>query len=421
MNSNHYSCIFWRFLPNLTNHLVNVNTKYINLIAYFYVAGIHMKKKLFIYCFIIFIGALLLLEQLQIITILRPEPQTTSYFRSLFAELSNMSGRAALTSTQNKTKPDIHILWYAKQPYFTGSFNFTECRYTNCILTEDKKKLNTSEAVLFAYRDMWSNVPVKKDGQIWVIVNIESPASDSDLSHVWDNKFDWSMTYRRDSEILLNYETFRRTQPLEKNYHEIFKNKTKLVAWAVSNCGSGAKRREYVSEMEKYINVDIYGRCGKAPCPVEGMPGCHELLSQKYKFYLGFENSLCKDYVTEKVYHTFLDNSNAIYVARTAPNVKSILPPKTYIDVADFDSPKHLAEYLLKLASNENEYISYLKETDKYHIDNEKNYWRAMCDLCELMNTYKTRNLTWTGKNHNDWYRKGVCLSDNEITIKIEN
>ncbi|XP_052070853.1 glycoprotein 3-alpha-L-fucosyltransferase A-like isoform X2 [Mytilus californianus] len=381
---------------------------------------IHMKKNFFIFCFIIFVGAVLL-ELLQIITIFSPGPRTTFYIRSFLAELSNMRERSALTAIQNKTAPKILILWYAKQPYFSGSFNFTDCKYSNCILTEDKKVLNTSQAVLFAYRDMWSNVPVKKNGQIWVIVNIESPASDSDLSHVWDNKFDWSMTYRRDSEILLNYKTFRRTHPLDKNYHEIYKNKTKLVAWAVSNCGSASKRGEYVTELEKYIEVDIYGRCGKAPCPAETMPGCHEALSQKYKFYLGFENSLCKDYVTEKVFHTFLDNSNAVYVARTAPNVKSVLPPKTYIDVTDFNSSKHLAEYLLNIASNENEYISYLKEADKYHIDNERNYWRAMCDLCELMNTYKTRNLTWTGKKYNDWYRKNVCLSDDEITIKKEN
>jgi alpha-1,3-fucosyltransferase len=76
------------------------------------------------------------------------------------------------------------------------------------------------------------------------------------------------------------------------------------------------------------------------------MPSCHEVLSQQYKFYLGFENSMCKDYVTEKVFHTFLDNSNAIYVSRGAPNIKSMLPPKTYIDANTFKSPLfHSEEY----------------------------------------------------------------------------
>jgi hypothetical protein len=72
--------------------------------------------------------------------------------------------------------------------------------------------LNTSDAVLFAYRDMYNKVPIKKKGHIWIIVNIESPTNDNELSHVWDNKFDWSMTYRRDSEVLLNMVAWRTTK-----------------------------------------------------------------------------------------------------------------------------------------------------------------------------------------------------------------
>ena len=324
---------------------------------------------------------------------------------------------SSIFTQQKQYDETIQILWYAKQPYFQGSVNLTGCEFSNCKLTENKLLLNTSDAVLFAYRDMHNNVPIKKKGHIWIIVNIESPTNDNDLSHVWGNKFDWSMTYRRDSEVLLNYMTFKRDVPLVKDYHEIFKNKTKLVAWAVSNCYSRSQRGEYVQELRKYIDVDIYGQCGKEPCPGKTMPSCHEVLSQQYKFYLGLENSMCKDYVTEKVFHTFLDNSNAIYVSRGAPNIKSMLPPKTYIDANTFKSPKELAEFLIELGSNEAEYISYLKETDKYHIDNERNYVRALCDLCKLLNTYKTQKLSWTGKNFNKWYRENTCIPQSEIKI----
>lgn len=35
--------------------------------------------------------------------------------------------------------------------------------------------------------------------------------------------------------------------------------KTKKVAWFVSNCGTLNKREDYVKELSKYIDVDIYG------------------------------------------------------------------------------------------------------------------------------------------------------------------
>ena len=46
----------------------------------------------------------------------------------------------------------------------------------------------------------------------------------------------------------------------------IIKNKTKLVAWVVSNCGAGNGRDDYVNELSKYITVDVYGGCSPLKC-----------------------------------------------------------------------------------------------------------------------------------------------------------
>ena len=76
--------------------------------------------------------------------------------------------------------------------------------------------------------------------------------------------------------------------------------KTKLVAWLVSNCGSQL-RMAFVRELMKYINVDVYGICSSAfgqrlSCSKSDEKDC----LKHYKFYLSFENALCKDYITEK-------------------------------------------------------------------------------------------------------------------------
>ena len=57
--------------------------------------------------------------------------------------------------------------------------------------------------------------------------------------------------------------------------------------------------------MQKYMPVNVFGSCGKK-CPTQLKNGqeadCKFIIASEYKFYLAFENSLCKDYVTEKLF-----------------------------------------------------------------------------------------------------------------------
>lgn len=75
-----------------------------------------------------------------------------------------------------------------------------------------------------------------------------------------------------------------------------------IVAWFVSNCGAKNNRLEFAHQLQKYIDVDIYGGCGTKNCPRHSGDRCLEVLAKEYKFYLAFENSNCRDYITEKFY-----------------------------------------------------------------------------------------------------------------------
>ena len=75
----------------------------------------------------------------------------------------------------------------------------------------------------------------------------------------------------------------------------------------VSNCDTHSRREDYVSALHKIIPVDVFGGCGDLQCgKVEdhNTAECDEMLENNYKFYISFENSLCSDYVTEKLFRT---------------------------------------------------------------------------------------------------------------------
>ena len=95
-------------------------------------------------------------------------------------------------------------------------------------------------------------------------------------------------------------------------------------------------------------------------------------------------------------------------------------PPKSYINVLDYESPKELAEFLLKLAADEEEYLSYFwwKRYYQVHTDERERAGKAMCKLCEKLNesplpvkSYPSLGTWWwasahcTRKGHVPWAR----------------
>lgn len=94
--------------------------------------------------------------------------------------------------------------------------------------------------------------------------------------------------------------------PIPKIYKNYAENKTKQVVWLVSNCRPNSNRSMYVTELSKHISVDIFGNCGTLKCAKENEDQCFQMLNDKYKFYLAFENAHCIYYITEKLFNNAL-------------------------------------------------------------------------------------------------------------------
>jgi alpha-1,3-fucosyltransferase len=156
-----------------------------------------------------------------------------------------------------------------------------------------------------------------------------------------------------------------------------FDNKKRLVAWFSSNCETPSQREQYVTELKRFLPVDIFGKCGTLGCR-KYSPFCTRLLNNSYKFYLSFENSLCDEYVTEKVYRFLAQRINVIPVVYGGANYSNQLPPKSFIDASQFDSPQVLAEFLMRLSKNYHEFASYFAWRQHY-----------VCEALTVSNTVK--------------------------------
>ncbi len=84
---------------------------------------------------------------------------------------------------------------------------------------------------------------------------------------------------------------------------------------------------------------------------VEEERKCFSKLAEGFKFYLSFENSLCDHYVTEKLVKA-LEN-NVVPIVMGGADYAQIAPPNSFINVADFETVKELANYIKFLDSND--------------------------------------------------------------------
>ena len=98
------------------------------------------------------------------------------------------------------------------------------------------------------------------------------------------------------------------------------------------------------------------------------------VLSQ-YKFAICFENVIAPGYVTEKILDCFMAGVIPIYLG--APEIETLIPRETYIDMRDFSSYEDLYKYL-KLMSSQT-YQAHLDAIFEFLGSEAINPWTPEC------------------------------------------
>ena len=303
----------------------------------------------------------------------------------------------------------LYSTWFDHQ--YWGSFKgdllhseFTHCRLSkHCIATYNKSLINIADALLFHGRDLEPNnnyrANVLQDlrkaapsKQKWIFLSHETPHWDvNNVYKPYDGIFNWTATFSRESDVFIPYKGyFKFEKPKEVTKINYAKGKTRLVAWAVSNCME--TRENYALELQRYINLTVYGYCGKnfknhGDCRrgeqyAVNAGSCAKVMAS-YKFYLAFENAFCHDWVTEKYWRTMTQNIVPVVMGANYDEGAAI--PGSFIDVSDFNSIKELADYLLYLDKNDDEYNKYFAWKTKYGLERGSFY----CTVCHELNSEK--------------------------------
>lgn len=291
----------------------------------------------------------------------------------------------------NAERPLV-LLWFLPLGI---KFDLMDCvkffQIDNCVLTDNRTLYNKSQGVIFFHKnidDDLKNMPQVPHPpfQKWIWFNMESPTNTVRKPGL-EKMFNLTLTYRRDADITVRNEiSIRDTE--EKNF--VLPEKDKLVCWIVSHnflsIGKGA-RYEFHRQLVEHIDVDVIR--------LQYMRG--SLIHEDYynslarcKFYLAFEDSIHKDYITEKINGPLSAGTVPVVLGPPRENYEQFYPANSFIHVEDFPDAASLAEYLIHLGKNNTAYMRYFNWRRHYVATQQlltaiNEFTEAICHACDYI------------------------------------
>ncbi|CAF2602375.1 unnamed protein product [Rotaria sp. Silwood2] len=336
--------------------------------------------------------------------------------------------------------------YYWHQDLFFNLSTIISCSPIHqCQFTRDKRKLSQASLVAFHLYDinriqLPERKQLKNNNQNWIFITGESPINfyyqnPSFYPQTLDQYFDRSISYKYDSLFSI-FSPIVKSQILSKEISNLslsyktkiqyerqlniksLKSKKKPIAWIVSNCITFSQREKYVENLKKFIQVDIYGKCGIS-CSKENNDQCNINLDEYY-FYLAFENTRCNSYITEKFWNIISDNTHRlvpIVMGANDNDYERIAPKQSYIHVNNYKTPENLAKYLNYLINDPEKYLKYLQWREHTKIESKipTTWMSLLCPLCQM--SYDTQLSIDDRLNFSLWYNPKIECHHNDVKM----
>uniref|UniRef100_A0A4W2DSA8 GDP-fucose protein O-fucosyltransferase n=1 Tax=Bos indicus x Bos taurus TaxID=30522 RepID=A0A4W2DSA8_BOBOX len=280
------------------------------------------------------------------------------------------------------------MLWWSPLTGETG--RLSQCGADACFFTINRTYLHhhRTKAFLFYGTDFSiDSLPLpRKAHHDWALFHEESPKNNYKLFHQpVITLFNYTATFSRHSHLPLTTQYLEGTEVLTSLRHLVpLRSKNHLrkslapLVYVQSDCDPPSDRDSYVRELMTYIEVDSYGECLRnKPLPPQlsnpasmDADGFFRILAQ-YKFILAFENAVCDDYITEKLWRPLKLGVVPVYYG--SPSIADWLPSnRSAILVSEFSHPRELASYIRALDRDDRRYQAYIEWKLKGEISNQR-------------------------------------------------
>ena len=270
--------------------------------------------------------------------------------------------------------------------------HFTSKYCTNvCHMTTISSK---ADLVAFVFFELPDRPPMKYPEQMWLLWSHERQNFRGGASMIlprYNGLFNYTYSFKRNAPHHYRFSFYDRVKLPEKqtlgNQADILRKSQKGVIkpsalWLVSNCYTVTSgRTKYAQELSKYINITVVSRrieqCQKKMPKLKIQRENGAIQLAQFTFYLAFENGLCTDYITEKLWKVFAESTPVIPVVlggsygNGIQEYTDITPPNSFIHVANFSSPEALAKHLRYVASNDDAISYYTKWREEWTVKRE--------------------------------------------------
>lgn len=272
-----------------------------------------------------------------------------------------------------------------------------EARFSirGCDLLGDRARFQEADAVLLHHRDLvrappelcpppW---PLRPRDQLWVWVNLESPSHTPHMSRLARFGLNWTLTYRSDSDVFVPYGRLRprlRAWDVPVGPAPPLGSKRALVAWVVSNWDERQARVRYYHRLRRHVAVDVFGRTRGHGRPLPASALLATLA--RYKFYLAFENSRHRDYITEKFWrNALLAGAVPVVLGPPRANYERFVPRRAFLHVDDFPSAAKLAAHLRFLDRHPSAYLRHFHWRRSFAVHTQTLRDGAWCLACQAV------------------------------------
>ncbi|XP_019957928.2 alpha-(1,3)-fucosyltransferase 7 [Paralichthys olivaceus] len=292
---------------------------------------------------------------------------------------------------QQKHHPDVSqgnvniLLWqwpFGRSYSLAGDKCLEMYNISHCFLTDNPAAFDTADVVVFHHQEIsrgMSSLPLhlhRPASQHWVWMSMEPPVNNVKLKQ-FNGIFNWTMSYRRDADISIPYgQTILQG---DEQHFQAAPNRSCLVSWVVSRYQPHQARSEVYQSLKKYIPIEVYGRWTNKPLSDKKLlPTIAKCL-----FYLSFENSEAKDYISEKFWrNAFQAGAIPVVLGPSRETYEALAPPQSFIHVADFRSTADLAAYLKYVAQDRQIYEGYFQWHHTHRIKTYTDWRERLCQIC---------------------------------------